>query len=240
MRYRVRREVLDLFPELRIGIVVGRGLRVGKAPGSLCERIWANITMLRKAHGHEVIGSHCNILAWQNAYRAFGTEPKKYKPTAEALVRRVLEQSTFPHVNAAVDAYLAVELLHLLPIGGYDLDMIQGDIELRTSRGGEEFLAIGAAKCERTAEGEVVYADESGILTRRWNYRDCERAKITERSTNIILTSEAAYGMAVIADLEGTIEKVIEYEREFCGGMYSKLFLDARTPETDVLVRTGC
>jgi DNA/RNA-binding domain of Phe-tRNA-synthetase-like protein len=61
------------------------------------------------------------IRAWREAYQAFKVNPKKFKPSAEALLRRVVKGSPVPWISKAVNAYLLAELSYLLPVGGYDL-----------------------------------------------------------------------------------------------------------------------
>ncbi len=118
----------------------------------------------------------------------------------------------------------------MLPIGGYDLEKISGDITLRFSKGDETFLPIGGQNPETTRPGEIVYSDDKIILTRNWNYRDSDHTKITEYSKNIILISEAALSNISPGDLTHTIQGLVEYESRFCRGEYDTYFLDRKNP----------
>jgi DNA/RNA-binding domain of Phe-tRNA-synthetase-like protein len=128
------------------------------------------------------LGQLPEIEAWRQAYRTFGVKPRDSRPTAEAFLRRLIKGADFPTISKAVDAYLLVETDYYLPVGGYDLDTITGDIRLRFSGGDEPFIPLGAKLDENTKPGEVVYADDRRILTRKWNYRDCDHCKITDQS----------------------------------------------------------
>ena len=234
MKYIIEKEIFEKYPDLRVGIVVGKDLNIKKENPELKELINKNIQIfLNNMEGKELL-SIPNIEAWRDAYKSFGVKPKKHKPTAEALLRRVIKGDPFPEINCAVDAYLAVELLYLLPIGGYDLEKIEGDIKLRISNGQEIFFPLGNSEPEYTNEGEVIYADSSNVITRRWNYRDANHTKITENSKQIILASEAVFKQITDDDLKGTIDKIIEYENIFCNGSYKKYFLDIKTQEVEI------
>jgi len=230
MKLTVKDEIFNMFPHLRIGLVVGRGLNIQKKSAELRTIIEQNTGKLFKKVGDKKLTDFQNITAWREVYREFGVSPKKYKPTAEAFLKRILKGNPFPVINTAVDAYLAVELLYMLPIGGYDLEKVNGDITLRFSKGDEAFLPIGGQNREPTRPGEIVYSDDKIVLTRNWNYRDSDYTKITEYSKNIILISEAALSNIASEDLTHTSEGIVEYEHRFCGGEYDTYFLDRENP----------
>lgn len=226
MKITISQQVAEAYPALRIAIVVARGIT------NQHENI--NLTKLKSEkerdfttrYTPEDINSHPYILAWRETYRSFGVKPKDYRPTAEALLRRIVRGDNAPIINIAVNCYLLAELECFLPIGGYDLDTIVGDITLRFSNGGEEFAPLGGAPIERTLPGEIVYADEKKILTRRWNYRDSDLAKITECSSNIVLCCEAADASIRTDDVTQSGAQVADYLNQFCGGAVSTFVVD--------------
>src|SRR5262249_12732567 len=146
---------------------------------------------LAAEHTNESLGRLPEIEAWRAAYRAFGGKPKDHRPTAQAFLRRPAQGEGFPTTSQVVDAHLLVEPRFFLPVGGYDLATITGDIELRRSPGDEGFNPIGGREPEYTRPGEIVYADRVRVLTRKWNYRDCDACKVTPESADIALFTEA-------------------------------------------------
>ena len=235
MRFKIHSQIFDVFPELRIGVVVGENLTIEKDKEELRHLIRQNVKKFLDEYQTKNIRENPNIAAWRETYKAFGIKPKKHTPTAEALLSRVLKGHSFPNINTAVDAYLAVELLYLLPIGGYDLSRVNGDIALRFSEGDEIFYPLGGGEPTRTKAGEVVYSDNRNILTQRWNYRDAEHSKITTDSRVILLAVEAAFRTIKDEDIKGTVNAIVEYEKKFCGGNYKTFFLDIKNSEVEVL-----
>lgn len=232
MKYKIEEELFKIYPDLRVGIVIGTNLKIGKNNPKIDKLIEKNKIVFQKTFEDKNLQDHPNIKAWREAYKSIGVNPKKRKPSAEALLRRILKNQIFPRINDAVDAYLAVELITFLPIGGYDLTRIKGDIILRRSKGTEKFIPIGSQQEEYTKNGEVIYADRFSVLTRSWNYRDSAHSCITEDTKNIILASEAVYKEIETVQLKKTIEKIVEYERSYCGGEYDIFYLDRATTET--------
>ena len=113
---------------------------------------------------------HPHLLAWREAFRAFGAKPKRYQCSAEALIRRGV-----PSISLLVDLYNAVSVVHAVPVGGEDIDHVVGTVRLRFA--GEDEVFDGG---DPPKPGEVVWADEAGVTCRRWNWRQGVRTRLTE------------------------------------------------------------
>jgi DNA/RNA-binding domain of Phe-tRNA-synthetase-like protein len=226
MEFIIAPGIIERYTDLRVGILVARDIVNGPASPALQTEKEQAVEALRQRLPIDELGSHPHIIAWRDTYRSFGCNPRDFRPTAEALVRRALRGNPLPTINAAVDSYLLVELEVVLPIGGYDLDTISGDVILRHSPGGEPFLPLGAQEHEATIPGEVVYTDAAGILTRRWNFRDADRTKITLASRNVALFCEAASPTIETSALETALNSLKGRLEHFCGGHAATDILD--------------
>ena len=228
MKFVISEEVANKFPDLRIGVMMAKGINNREKMDELEDLKHLSLMALREKHTLESLRDHPYIITWRETYRSFGAKPKKYTPTAENFIRRLLEGNDFFSINVAVDAYLVIETEFFLPIGGYDLDNISGDIELRISDGREEFVPLGGKDTSMTKPNEIIYSDEQRVLTRRWNYRDCDHTKITTQSKNIALFSEAPTNEIPTSHLTASIEKLSEYLNRFCGGAVTSIIIDVK------------
>jgi DNA/RNA-binding domain of Phe-tRNA-synthetase-like protein len=132
------------------------------------------------------------IAAWHAAYRQFGTNPRRQRPSVDALVRRLARSGRLPRINPLVDAYNLVSVTHVVPAGAFDLDAVDGDIVVRFARPDDAFAPLGEPDTvEQPHDGEVVYADAGGVLTRHWNHRDSDRTKVTAASRHVLVMLEA-------------------------------------------------
>jgi DNA/RNA-binding domain of Phe-tRNA-synthetase-like protein len=129
-----------------------------------------------------------HVEAWREAYRGFGVNPRRARPSVDALLRR----AELPSINRVVDAYNAVSVRRGLPIGGEDLDAYDGPARLVRAAGDEPFATVkdGEAVVEHPEPGEVVWRDDAGVTCRRWNWRQCTRTHITERTKNALFILE--------------------------------------------------
>ena len=103
------------------------------------------------------------------------------------MARRVLKGDPFPKINPLVDLYNSISLRYLVPMGGHDLDTIEGNISLRFAEGWEPFSPMGGGETVIVPKGELVYRDDREVLTRNWVWRQCEKDKATEKTRNIFL-----------------------------------------------------
>lgn len=156
------------------------------------------------------------IAAWREVYSAFGAKPSRTRNSAEALARRALADGGLPRVNLLVDAYNAISVAHLFPVGGEDTDHIKGGMRLIRATGDEPFptVAGGEEAVERPEPGEVVWCDDEGVTCRRWNWRQGVRTRLTEESVNAVFLLEGLAPLAAGeldaagAELAGTLERL--------------------------------
>lgn len=133
-----------------------------------------------------------HMTAWRAAYSAFGAKPSRTRNSAEALARRALADGGLPRINLLVDLYNAVSVAHLIPVGGEDLDRIEGGMRLVRARGDEDFVTVagGEPAVEHPETGEVVWCDAVGVTCRRWNWRQGTRTRLTGESVSALFLLE--------------------------------------------------
>ncbi|MFF8443836.1 B3/4 domain-containing protein [Streptomyces californicus] len=133
-----------------------------------------------------------HMTAWRAAYTAFGAKPSRTRNSAEALARRALADGGLPRINLLVDAYNAISVAHLVPVGGEDTDHIKGGMRLIRATGDEPFptVAGGEETVEHPEPGEVVWCDDEGVTCRRWNWRQGVRTRLTEESVSALFLLE--------------------------------------------------
>ncbi|EYT78826.1 B3/4 domain-containing protein [Streptomyces andamanensis] len=155
-----------------------------------------------------------HMAAWRETYTAFGAKPSRTRNSAEALARRALSGAGLPRINALVDLYNAISVAHLIPVGGEDLDLIQGGMRLVRAQGEEDFVTVagGEETVEHPEPGEVVWCDGAGVTCRRWNWRQGPRTRLTERTVSglFLLESLAPMPVADVVRAAGELAELLE------------------------------
>ncbi len=191
--FSVHEQVFSLFPDYCVGVVVAQ-----LPPDASCR--------------HDVLSSACDdavrlleaarcsvkeyapVEVWRDAFRKVGINPGKFPSSIEALLHRVTKGHAPPSITPPVDLANSVALRFFVPVGVHDIDSITGDLEVRFSRPGERFVPFGAEIPEEVPEGELVYADEAGIRTRRWVWRQGEKSKVSAGATHIFCPVDGFLG----------------------------------------------
>ncbi|MDK0522141.1 phenylalanine--tRNA ligase beta subunit-related protein [Streptomyces sp. ML-6] len=192
--FRISTSVVESFPDTLIALVTATGLR-GREPWPDTVAALAELEgRLADGSWHPADETDPRIEAWHTAYRSFGTNPRRIRPSVDALGRRLAKKGALPRINPPVDSYNAVSVRHGLPAGAFDLGRVTGDVEIRHADGSESFTPLGEPDTvENPASGEIVYADTTGVLTRHWNHRDAHRTRVTEDSADVVFILETLH-----------------------------------------------
>ncbi|MFG2921885.1 B3/4 domain-containing protein [Streptomyces sp. NPDC048305] len=189
--FRISSAVAEAFPDTLIAVVTATGLNGRESwprTAAAVEGLERDLASGAWAPADE---SDPRIEAWHTAYRSFGTNPRRIRPSVDALGRRLAKKGTLPRINPAVDSYSTVSVRHGLPAGAFDLDHVAGDIEIRYAEGAETFTPLGEPDTvENPKPGEIIYTDTTDVLTRHWNHRDAHRTRVTEDSTRVAFVLE--------------------------------------------------
>ncbi len=127
--------------------------------------------------------------------------------------------------------YNIISLKHALPVGGEDIDAMEGDIHLRITEGGDAFRALGDEEDSPTLEGELCYLDDAGAICRCWNWRDGQRTALTDDSEKAFLIIESVDPKRS-CDLRTALDEMAEMVSEELGAqIFAKGIITRDDPE---------
>jgi len=166
-------------------------------------------TELRKEMEDEIQRfSACNLLedinkrpaieATRRIYKVLGKDPNRYRPSAEALCRRIIRGIPIYNVDTLVDIINLVSIRSGFSIGGFDTTKIQGNIVLGVGTAEDEFLAIGRGLLN--VKGLPLYRDSLGGIGTPTS--DNERTKISGSTIELLMILNGYSGK------EGLVEAV--------------------------------
>lgn len=234
MKLYISPRIFEMFPGLRVGAVVVRGIDNHGSAAEIQEILHRQEAEIRARYTLESLLQEPKIQAWRNAYALFGAKPKDYRPSVENLYRLVLEGKEIRHINQFVDIYNLVSLTHTLPVGAEDLDAMQGDLVLDFAGPNEPpALLLGDTEPCAPHEGEVIYKDDASFVCRRFNWREADRTKLTEQTKNCIAVIE---GLPPVTETEisAALEDLQRYVQEYCGGNVVSTMLDHTHQQTGI------
>lgn len=234
MFFKIDSTITQQFPGVEIGLIVVRQVRnTGQLP-TLVQVLRTQAEQLRQSLTLETITAHPHIAVWRSAYKAFGAKPKEHRSSIESLCRLVLGGKELRSINPLVDMYNLISLKYLLPLGGEDLAMIEGDVILARAGDNEPpVLLLGDKEPHPPHAGEVIYKDNRSAICRRWNWREADRTKLSEITTDCILVIEALPPIAA-ETVDQAAQELCDLIKSHCGGSVSYHRLNQNQPAVEI------
>ena len=147
---------------------------------------WANLTEVQ-------VKSHPLITVYRELQKQLGGDPQML-PAVESLLVRGILKHRFPTVNSVVDVANLISIKHLVPIGLFDLDKINGNLELTLAVSGDQFIPIGKDKPVKLLTGTPILKDADEIFSGVGS-RDSKRTMITDATRNVLVFSWGIEGV---------------------------------------------
>jgi DNA/RNA-binding domain of Phe-tRNA-synthetase-like protein len=233
--YAISKEIFERFPGYVRGVVIAEEVTNGPSPESLRQ-------MLRKAEEDvrgrlriEKVAEEPRIKSWREAYRSFGAKPSEYRSSIEAMARRALRHEPLPSINRLVDIGNVISLRHLIPAGGHAIDVLQGNLSLRTAKGTETFVPLGSEQTEHPLPGEIIFVEEETVLTRRWTWRQANHT-LTLPETRAIEFNLDGLPPVPRAEIEQACTEIGDLVADFCGGRMRYEILSQDNPRIRLTV----
>lgn len=182
MKIKISPEISEACPQLALAIIRCE-LKNSERSSYLWAEMETEIEKFRATHLLEDINKRPQIAGTRRIYKALGKDPNRYRPSAEALCRRIVRGIPIYRVSTLVDIINLVSIRSGFSIGGFDIEKIQGNIVLGVGTANDEFEAIGRGLLN--VEGLPLYRDEKGGIGTPTS--DNERTKISDNTTNLLM-----------------------------------------------------
>ena len=140
--FTISSEIRYVLKTCRLGIIQANVV-VEDSTSALLNEIDIQIRTIREKISIEEVSSVPLIEQTKSAYRLLGKDPSRYRPSAEALTRRIVQGKGLYRVNNIVDLLNLVSIRSGYSIGGYDAHQISGNISLSKGSENEPYEAIG-------------------------------------------------------------------------------------------------
>lgn len=216
-----QKELLEKIPSIRLGCiqcqvnVEASGEKIIALSDEIIAKVQSELTI-------EKISQKPTIKSTKEAYRKLGKDPSRYRPSAEALTRRVVNGKGLYHVNNMVDLLNLVSLESGLSIGGYDADKIMGSIEFGIGRPNETYVAIGRGNLN--IDNLPLFRDATGAFGSPTS--DSVRTMVTEQTSSFLM---------ILIDFD--THEILEISIEIAVGLLQK-YASVQSIETSVITTT--
>jgi len=179
----VSNEIESVCPQFAGAAVEARVVNTPRSEG-----LWAEIDALCENYKQQFdttsIKQLPGVEATRRVYRACGKDPSRYRPSSEALIRRVIQGKNLYQIDTLVDLINLASMKFGYSIGGFDADKFEGDtLTLGVGKKDEPYEGIGRGILN--IEGMPVYRDSKGGVGTPTS--DNERTKIELSTTHLFV-----------------------------------------------------
>ncbi|WP_347552445.1 phenylalanine--tRNA ligase beta subunit-related protein [Pseudalkalibacillus hwajinpoensis] len=203
-------------PEFKIGYATYHNIVVENSPQMVRGRFqFYQETMMMDLE--EVnLSVYPAVTEWRSVFKKFGTDPAHYRPSSEALLRRLKKGEVLPPIHSAADINNLLSLQYKIPIGIYDLDEIEGSITIKVGNESTSYEGLNGRNMIFT--NKLLSADARGPFGSP--IVDSKRTAVTETTKNAIQIFYIQPSLPV-NEAQKLIKSSAEMFNQIHGGQYN-------------------
>lgn len=195
-------------------------VKTGETPADLLAEIEKECADMQEKMEVPNIQNRPHIAETRACYKAIGKDFRRYRNSAEAMHRRVLQGKGLYRINNVVDSMNLFSIRTGYSVGAYNAEKLEGKVEWMISPEGTHYDGIGG-KEGLNVEFLPVLSDDNGPFGNPTS--DNVRAMITEETKELLL---CIYGFGGEEAMKAEIGEAEELLKKYC---------DAKIKEVKVL-----
>ncbi len=145
------------------------------------------------------------VAAVRKLFRGAGTDPTRYRPSSEALARRLLKGGELPAIHPLVDLNNLLSISLMVPCCVVDPSSLRPPFVLRGGRSGESMISF---RGPFNLEGKPVLEDRNGPFGTP--ITDAERVRVRPGAEEVWLVVYGVEGAVGAGDARRVLEGLLE------------------------------
>ncbi|RKY33052.1 MAG: hypothetical protein DRP68_03070 [Candidatus Omnitrophota bacterium] len=182
MEIRIDAHLRKLLPKARFAWAEFKNVTIKSSPPQLIQLIEKEKDTLSQLFTISTLATDKVINISRMAFKKVGTDPARYRPAQEALIRRILQNKGIPFINNAVDINNYLSIKYRTPMGIYNQSVL------------DNVLTIGVGEEETfvSLSGRIIHCKNKIILKNQNNevvgspFVDSLKAKVDKNCTRLL------------------------------------------------------
>lgn len=150
-------ELKSIVPSFTVGVISYSNINVQQSATEIKLDLKEISSSQQK---HDNVTDINGIKEGRSLFKALGIDPSRYRPSSEALLRRIIKGDDLPSIHSAADVNNLFSIKYALPIGIYDQDKLENPLEIRIGKNSDMYEAINNR--ETNMSGKLLSADSIG------------------------------------------------------------------------------
>jgi DNA/RNA-binding domain of Phe-tRNA-synthetase-like protein len=189
-------------PGVKLGLIEATDVQVQLVHAGLAAEMDSVCDRIRRTHTIDQVALLDSVRGVRAMFRAWGVDPSRYRPSSEALLRRVVQGKGLYRISNVVDVCNLCSIETGWPFGLYDRANLDPPIVMRLGQNGESYEGIG--KQTWHLAGRPILLDSRGPFG--CPISDSTRTMITE-ATRSLLSVIFAPATVSEAELQRALER---------------------------------
>jgi len=219
----------DINENVLVGYAVIEGIKIEKANDRVKARFKLAEGSTRKNITLEKLEEMPETQAYRDLYWAYKMDPTKWRPSAEALIRRIVGGKKLWVINNVVDLMNAISIESKMSIGLHDMRKIKSPLSVRIAEKTEKFEPIGSKKAKNLRGHELLVSDKEKPIDLAFSTSSSDLTKVTAKTKDVLVVVYAP-GYFSKKDVMKTTKTCADDIASMCGG---------KVKEADVAVNKG-
>ena len=182
MRITLNPNVASLINQFKIGLIYYNKIVVEDSPQMIKGRMQLYQENLFIEMQDQPVTERKGIREWRTISKQLGSDPNRYRHSAESLMRRIAKQNYLTPFHSAVDLNNFFSLQYEMPIGIYDVRKLEGDLNI--SLGTKDCGYDGLNGRYNSLENILISSDQAGPFGSP--FVDSARTAVTESTTEAL------------------------------------------------------
>lgn len=168
--------------DFKMGIVIYHHIVISTMPQIISGRLPLFYQNIRLSLEEQAVADIPGVKEWRSVFKKAGTDPSRYRPSQEALFRRLKKYGSLPAVHSAVDLNNFFSLQYGIPLGIYDRKQIEEPVTVTIGTKTDCYDALNSRTM--SMENKIVAVDRRGAFGSP--IVDSVRTKVTEDTTDAL------------------------------------------------------
>ena len=152
----------QLIPSFKVGVITYHDIVVSDSPQLIKGKLAYFKEALMLELEEKTVGELSGVAEWRQIFKTIGTDPSRYRPSQEALLRRFQKGQAFPFIHSAADINNYFSARFEIPMGIYDLDNIKENVMIRIGTSEDVYEGINGRQLNMSQK--IISADQESAF----------------------------------------------------------------------------
>lgn len=178
----VSEELEQRVPGFKVGCIRYNHIVISEMPSLISGRLPLFYKNIQLSLENRPFADIPGVREWRAIFKRCGTDPSRYRPSQEALLRKIKRDGAPHRIHSAVDLNNFFSVQHSIPFGIYDLNQIHGPVQITIGSDDDQYDGLNGRVMHM--DHKILSKDSKGAFGSP--IVDSQRTCVTERTTDAL------------------------------------------------------